>query len=151
MPRLSSPAPYAQDIFNKVDDYLRRNGGRMTEVRREVILKMAELGEPRTAYQILESANRARKSKLSPISLYRTLDFLIEAGVVLKLESKNAFELCLKAEPAHAHLIMICDTCGLVRELEDDELAHALATAARKHGHTLQHHAIELHGTCKGC
>ncbi len=148
---LSSPLSQAQDVLKKIDDHLRRTGGRMTGVRREIVLKMAELGTAHTAYQILEAANKKRKSKLSAISLYRTLDFLIEAGFALKLESKNAFELCLKDELPHSHLVMICDTCGRAREIEDHELAEAIAQRTRQYGHTLKHHAIELHGTCKAC
>lgn len=130
---------------------MRKTGGRMTDVRREIVLKMAELGEPKTAYQILDAANKKRKAKLSAISLYRTLEFLMEAGVVLKLESKNAFELCLNVEPEHSHLMMVCDKCGHVREIHDHALEDTLTKAAKKHGHTLKHHVIELHGTCRDC
>jgi Fur family transcriptional regulator, zinc uptake regulator len=143
--------PPAEKFFEKVENHLRQKNGRMTDVRREIVLKMAELGEPRTAYQILEAANKKRKTKLSAISLYRTLEFLMEAGVVLKLESKNAFELCLNAEPEHTHLMMVCDKCGDVREIHDLALAEALGKAAKKHSHTLKHHVIELHGLCRDC
>ena len=46
------------------------------------------------------------------------------------------------------HLIMICDKCGHVEEIEDPALSRTLATVAKKHGHTLKHHVIELHGIC---
>jgi Fur family zinc uptake transcriptional regulator len=138
-------------VLDKIDRHLRKNGGRMTAVRREIVHKMAELGAPKTAYQILEAANRKRKAKLSAISIYRTLGFLIEAGVVLKLESKNAFELCLNAEREHSHLVMVCDRCGHVQEIEDPALCKTLENAAKKHGHRLKHHAIELHGACSSC
>jgi len=143
--------PEAKEVLEKVESHLRKTGGRMTDVRREIVLRMTELGEPKTAYQILDAANGKRKAKLSAISLYRTLEFLIEAGVVLKLESKNAFELCLNAEPEHSHLMMVCDMCGHVREIHDHALEDTLTKAAKKHGHTLKHHVIELHGTCRDC
>ena len=123
----------------------------MTAVRREVILKMAELGKPKTAYQILEAVNKNRKTKLSAISLYRILEFLIEAGVMLKIESKNTFELCLNNVPEHSHLIMVCDKCGHILEINDYALFRNLAKTAQKYGHTLRHHVIELHSTCKNC
>ncbi len=141
----------AEGILEKVEHHLRQKNGRMTEVRREIVLKMAELGKPRTAYQILEAVNKKRKTQLSAISLYRTLEFLMEAGVVLKLESRNAFKLCLNAEPEHSHLMMVCDKCGDVREIHDHALAEALCKTAKKHGHTLKHHVIELHGLCRDC
>ena len=123
----------------------------MTDVRREVVLVMAGLGEARTAYQILDSVNQTRIPKLSAISLYRVLEFLMEVGVVLKLESKNAFELCHNAGGDHSHLMMICDKCGHVEEVDDHDLAQSLSQAAQKHGHRLKHNVIELHGLCRDC
>ncbi len=139
------------EALEKIDRHLRSTGKKLTDIRREIILKMADLSEPKTAYQILDAANKSRRTKLSAISLYRTLDFLIEAGVVLKLESKNAYELCLNETPEHSHLMMVCEKCGHVREIYDHELAETLAKAAKKHGHKLKHHVIELHGTCREC
>jgi len=123
----------------------------MTSVRREIAAQLVELKEPKTAYQILGAVNKKRKTKLSAISIYRTLDFLIEAGVVLKLESKNAFELCLGGKSEHSHLMMVCDKCGNVQEIEDDALSKTLVKTAKKHGHKLKHNVLELHGVCRSC
>jgi Fur family transcriptional regulator, zinc uptake regulator len=138
-------------IISKIERYLHRHGGRMTSVRREIIAMMAGFGGPKTAYKILDAANKKRKVKLSAISVYRTLEFLMEAGVVLKLESKNAFELCLNTKSEHSHLMTVCDTCGRVQEIEDRALSKTLAKTAKKHGHQLKHNVIELHGVCLRC
>ena len=138
----------ADIILKTVEHFLARQGGRMTSVRREIVTKMAGLGQPKTAYQILDAVNKKRKTKLSAISIYRTLEFLIAAGVVLKLESKNAFELCLNHKTGHSHLMMICDACGDVREIEAPALSKTLTNTAKKYGHRLKHHVIELHGVC---
>ena len=139
------------NVIKKIESYIAQKGGRMTSVRREIIARMAALKESKTAYQILDAANKHRKTKLSAISVYRTLDFLIAAGVVLKIESKNAFELCLNHKSEHSHLMMVCDTCGNVQEVEDKALSKSLAKTAQKHGHKLRHNIIELHGVCRGC
>jgi len=139
------------NVIKKTESYIAKQGGRMTNVRREIIATMAALKEPKTAYQILDAVNKHRKTKLSAISVYRTLDFLIDAGVVLKLESKNAFELCVCKNSGHSHLMMVCDKCGNVQEVEDKALSKSLAKTAQKHGHKLRHNVIELHGVCRGC
>jgi Fur family transcriptional regulator, zinc uptake regulator len=144
-------SPSVEKVLEKTERYLSQQGGRMTCVRREIVARMVELGEPKTAYKILDAANKKRKVKLSAISVYRTLDFLMDAGVVLKLESKNAFQLCLNGKPEHGHLMMICDKCGHVREIEDRKLSTTLANTAKKNGHRLKHHVIELHGVCRSC
>lgn len=140
-----------KDVMEKIEQHLLATRGRMTPVRREVAAAMTALREPKTAYQLLAILNKKRRQKLSAISLYRTLEFLMDAGVALKLESRNAYEICLNDAPEHSHLLMICDTCGAVREMENSALTHALAKSARDYGHILKHHAIELHGACKRC
>ncbi|MFA5041501.1 MAG: Fur family transcriptional regulator [Bdellovibrionales bacterium] len=142
---------YASNVQNKIERYLRKQGGRMTGVRHEIVSVMAALDGPKTAYQILESANKKRKSKLSAISVYRTLDFLTKAGAALKFESQNAYELCLCDKSEHSHLMMICDKCGHIREIEAPELSKTLSKTAKDHGHRLKHHVIELHGICSSC
>lgn len=141
----------AQSALSRVEKQVISKGRRMTSVRREVVLKMAELGKPHTAYRLLAALNRRRKAKLSPISLYRTLDFLIETGVAYKIESANAFGLCSNRKCDHSHIMVVCDKCGTIREIHDPSLSAALKKASKKHGHTLDHPLIELHGTCRDC
>jgi Fur family zinc uptake transcriptional regulator len=143
--------PSRNGILEKIEHYVSKQGGRMTRVRSEIATAMAKFGEPKTAYQILDAVNRKRKVKLSAISVYRTLEFLMDAGVVLKLESKNAYELCLNEKSGHGHLMTVCDKCGHVQEIDDPALSETLSKTAKKHGHTLKHHVIELHGVCHGC
>ncbi len=147
----SSVPSTVPETLARLEDRLHYAGQRLTDVRREVLQAMVTLGTPRTAYALLESLNQTRKPPLSPISLYRTLSFLTEAGVVVKLESQNTFKLCLDATTNHQHVVMICDTCGQTREIHDEALAKTLTQAARRHGHTLRHPVIELHGVCQKC
>ncbi|MDD3371438.1 MAG: Fur family transcriptional regulator [Alphaproteobacteria bacterium] len=144
------PAPI-DNVLKKIERHLRRKGGRMTNVRRDIVAEMAVQDGPQTAYGILAAVNKRRKAKLSAISVYRTLEFLIDAGVVLKIESKNAYELCLNEKADHSHLLIVCDKCGRVEEIEDSAVSKSLEKAAKKHGHALKHHAIELHGVCADC
>lgn len=151
MPHSRSKKSVAESALEQIEKHLAKNACRMTPVRREIIAHMVELGEPRTAYQILAAVNKKRKVKLSPISLYRTLGFLMRAGVALKLESKNAFRLCLHPKSGHSHIMVVCDTCGAVQEIYDQALTKAIVRAAKKHGHVMKHSLIELHGTCRDC
>jgi Fur family transcriptional regulator, zinc uptake regulator len=141
----------SKDVLIRVESYIAQQGGRMTSVRRDIAATMIGLKKSKTAYQILAAVNEGRKTKLSAISVYRTLGFLIDAGVVLKIESKNTFELCLNKKSEHSHLMMVCDKCGNVQEVEDKAFSKSLAKTAQKHGHKLRHNVIELHGVCEGC
>jgi Fur family zinc uptake transcriptional regulator len=141
----------ANALIGKVQKLSKKRGERMTDVRRDVLGALSKMKKPKGAYQILAELNQKRVRKLSAMSLYRTLDFLIDLGVVIKLDSQNAYQLCGEHDGDHSHLLMICDACGDMHEINDSAMSRQLQTLARKHGHTLKHHVIELHGACKSC
>jgi len=138
-------------LIASVQKMANERGERMTDVRRDVLMALSLLKEPRGAYQILADINKKRTVKLSAMSLYRTLDFLIEIGVVIKLESHNTYQLCGERGHNHSHLIMICDVCGEARDVNDSSASKTLLNLARKHSHVLSHHVVELHGSCVDC
>ena len=141
----------AKAVLNLVEQRIDAAQERMTDVRRDVVMTLAGLSEPHSAYQILAMVNRRRDKPLSAMSLYRTLDFLIRLGSVVKIDSLNAFKLCVDGGEDHSHLLIVCDACGSARDIDDEAAATALHAIARKHGHQLQHHVVELHGMCEGC
>ncbi len=139
------------ETLSRVGAACKAQGERLTDVRRDVITVLAKLKEPAGAYKILAIVNKGRAKKLSPISVYRTLDFLIQLGAAIKIESQNAYQLCEHDHHGHSHLMMVCDGCGSTSEVHDDETSNILSRLAARHGHHLKHHAIELHGLCTRC
>ena len=106
---------------------------------------------PLSAYAILD---RLRDDGFrAPLQVYRALDKLVEAGMVHRLESLNAFVACRQPDCARHETIafMICDSCGAVAEMADHGLDQRLAMLAAKEAFHLRHAAIELRGTCQGC
>jgi len=86
--------------------------------------------------------------------VYGALDFLLEQGLIHKLESLSAFVGCIADEDHHHHhaaQFLICRTCGKVAEIEDHDLAHALQDAAKRLGFTLGKATIEADGQCAVC
>ena len=139
------------ETLSRVGVACKARGERLTDVRRDVITVLAKLKEPAGAYKVLDAVNKGRAKKLSPISVYRTLDFLIELGAAIKIESQNAYQLCAHDHHGHSHLMMVCDKCGDTNEIHDDKAAQTLSKLAARHGHQMKHHAIELHGLCTRC
>ncbi len=140
-----------EHLIKEVQSASHAKGERMTGLRRDVLEVLAGLKTPMGAYQILDLLNNDRQTKLSAMSLYRTLDFLIDIGVVIKLESLNAYRLCADHPHSHSHLMIVCDGCGSVKEIDDEAETRRLQSLARRNGHVLNHHVIELHGTCAQC
>jgi Fur family zinc uptake transcriptional regulator len=84
--------------------------------------------------------------------VYRALEFLLEHGLIHKLESLSSYVGCVShGDSDHAAQFLICRTCGQVTELDDHELAHALEDAARRLGFTVGKATIEAEGRCATC
>jgi Fur family transcriptional regulator, zinc uptake regulator len=127
-------------------------GLKLTDMRRQVFEALAAAPRSMGAYDLIDAlANRGHK-RLAPISIYRALDFLMEAGLAHKIESLNAFVACPHRHGAdEVVMFMICDSCGRVEESTHDAVAEALAGAARAMGFAPRGQIIEMKGRCAAC
>ncbi len=128
---------------------------RLTELRRHVLGLILDAAAPVGAYDLLESL-RATRARAAPPTVYRALDFLREHGLIHRLERLSAFVGCVSHADggkldAHAAQFLICRNCGRVTELDDHDLAHALADAARRQGFVLAGATVEAEGLCLDC
>jgi Fur family transcriptional regulator, zinc uptake regulator len=90
---------------------------KLTPIRREVLEHLAASPAPIGAYDLIEKMHRASGRRPAPISVYRVLDFLLEAGLAHRIESRNAYVACAhRHEASDLVVFMICDTCGCVTE-----------------------------------
>ncbi len=126
-------------------------GVRFTELRRHVLGLVLAARRPVTAYALLEQLRGARWAS-APATVYRTLDFLMQHGLIHRVERLNAFIGCDEGA-AHAHTaqFLICRTCGAVDELDDPAVTAALKTAAAARGFAPGHAVVEVEGLCAAC
>ncbi|MGI4793797.1 MAG: Fur family transcriptional regulator [Janthinobacterium lividum] len=130
-----------------------RHGARLTEIRRRVLGLIIESRGPLGAYALLDRL-KAERGNATPVTVYRALDFLLEHGLVHKIERLNAFIACTDQrshEHTHAAQFLICRLCGTVAELEDHSIADAIASAANRTGFQPLRATIEVEGTCGVC
>jgi len=132
-------------------------GARLTDLRREVLGLILDSDSPTGAYDLLDRL-RTTRNGAAPPTVYRALDFLLEQGLIHKLERLSAFVGCIAhddhaphSDHGHAAQFLICRSCGKVAEIEDHELAHALADAAKRLGFTVGKATIEAEGQCAAC
>jgi Fur family zinc uptake transcriptional regulator len=102
------------------------------------------------AYELLERM-RGVISNPAPPTVYRALDFLVQQGLVHKLESLHAFVGCAHPEHPHAGQFLICSDCGEVSEVEDPAIASSLQAAGTAAGFCTERPVVELLGTCAEC
>ena len=133
-----------------------QRGAKLTDLRRDVLGLILEAPGPAGAYELLARL-RARRGAAQPPTVYRALDFLLEQGLIHRIERLAAFVGCLDAHAHdeghhhHAAQFLICRGCGRVIEIEDSGLAHALADAARRAHFQISRATVEAEGFCDAC
>ena len=142
---------------SSADALCARRGLRLTRVRRMVLNLLLEAGMPVKAYDILDALRHGAPKALTPASIYRSLDYLLQEGLVHRVGTLNAYVAC--AEPCaetctarHAPVFMlVCPGCRKSREISDPGLYQTIFSAMQRQGFQLQGDTVELTGICPGC
>jgi Fur family transcriptional regulator, zinc uptake regulator len=143
-------------LLDRAAGLCRRRGAQLTKLRRKVLGLVLESDRPMGAYELLDRL-RAERKTAAPPTVYRALDFLLEHGLIHKVEKLSAFvgcnHRCDDGEhiEAHAAQFLICTRCGRVAELDDPEVGEALAHAAQRNGFALAAATVEAEGVCSAC
>jgi len=124
---------------------------RLTPMRRKVLEVLASSHKPLGAYEIIGAA-AAGGPRPAPITIYRALDFLMENGLVHRIESRNAFLACAHKHDSGAVVaFLICEVCGDVGEIPGNDIGASLFNAAGEAGFKPKMSVVEITGTCAHC
>ncbi|MGD2119694.1 MAG: transcriptional repressor [Chromatiales bacterium] len=137
-------------ILQHAEALCRERGVRLTEQRKTVLQLLCVSDKPLSAYELLERMRGVVKNPAPP-TVYRALDFLLEQGLVHKIESLHAYIGCNHPDHPHASQFLICDDCGEVSEVEDPAVARSLQAAGKAIGFRTKRPVVELLGTCAQC
>jgi len=127
-----------------------KKGIRLTSIRRRVLELVCGSHKAIGAYELLDLFCED-EPKAKPVTIYRALDFLMDAGLVHKIESLNAFIGCLQAEKQHQSVILICNECKNAYELDATSVYQTLFSMSEEIKFSPQSLTIELHGLCYSC
>jgi len=127
-----------------------RRGVRLTPIRRKVLELVWESHRAAKAYDLLARI-RPLEQAAKPATVYRALDFLMEQGLIHRVESLNAFIGCANSERQHERLLLICEQCQEVEERPAAEVMDAVVLEIRRAGFIAHRQAIEIHGLCAQC
>jgi Fur family zinc uptake transcriptional regulator len=125
-------------------------GARLTPIRRKVLELIWESHRAVKAYDLLDRI-KPFEHAAKPATVYRALEFLIEQGLIHRVESLNAFIGCSCSERQHEQLLLICVQCHEVEERPSVMVMQAVARELEQAGFTIHHKAIEIHGVCAHC
>jgi Fur family zinc uptake transcriptional regulator len=126
-------------------------GQRFTSIRRSVLRALLSSHRPLGAYEVIDEVAKSMP-RPAPITVYRALDFLMENGLVHRIESRNAYLACAHDHDAAALVaFLICNGCGSVGEIPAAPLAQDINNAARASGFVPALSVVEITGVCAHC
>ncbi len=141
---------HGTQTLDELEAICRQRGGRLTRQRRAVLAKLVSAARPISAYELVDVL-RPEDPALTPASVYRSLDFLLEYGLAHRLETTRSFIACEHPDHAHAVQFLICRQCGTVVEAEDKRVESATKSLSQRLGFALDQRTVELTGTCATC
>lgn len=137
-------------VLKQAELLCQERGVRLTDQRRTVLQLLCVSDKPLSAYELLDRMRGVVKNPAPP-TVYRALDFLLEQGLIHKLESLHAYVSCAHPEHPHSSQFLICDNCGEVAEVEAPNVTKSLKAASSAIGFRTKRPVVELLGTCADC
>ena len=126
-------------------------GMRLTDLRRRVFEEIAGSHHAVGAYDVLARIG-SKGTRLAPISVYRAIEALMEAGVVHRLESRNAYFACHATHaPERQQLVLACGQCGTVAEVSGDAVFEAISRLSAASSFAPRTMVVEVAGLCGHC
>ena len=125
-------------------------GVRFTKLREYVFSLIWKSHKPITAYQLLDLIKDGDFSATPP-TVYRTLDFLLEQGLIHRINSLNAYIGCCQPETGHTGTFIICEQCEQAEEVNNEQIISAIEQVSKAHSFTLKSHVTEIYGLCPQC
>ena len=146
----STDTPDIEAQLVLADTLCAQRGKRLTPIRRKVLELLLRHGRSIKAYELLD-AIKSEHQGAAPPTVYRALDFLVEEGLIHRLDAVNAWSACHDAAGAPHDLLVVCTHCGAVAEISDPAMSRQLAERVAKTGFTLATHETEIRALCPDC
>lgn len=99
----------------------------------------------------IATALRARGRNAGTATVYRTLDVLVESGLVVERDFGEGFRRFEPARDTPNHEHLLCTLCGRVVEFRDERLERMTTIQAEAHGYARQRHRLVIYGVCGDC
>lgn len=131
-------------------DRLRPPGGKRSS-KRDVILNVFLRQEGHLSADDLVDLIRSEDQRISRATVYRTLQWMVDAGVARKVdfgEGRFRFEHSYR-HPRHFHLI--CKTCNRSFEFLSSDIEALVEEVATARNFSARQSVLQIYGTCEEC
>ena len=99
----------------------------------------------------VEGELRARGTKAGTATVYRTIDVLVQSGLVVERDFGEGFRRFEPARDVPNNEQLLCTVCGAVDEFRDERLERMSVLVAESRGFARQKHRLVIYGVCRDC
>jgi len=138
------------EALKKAEALCEVNGLKLTKLRKQVLKLIWRKSGYVKAYDLLDELKKIDPSAKPP-TIYRTLDFLIENGLIHKLQSLNAFIGCHHPHEHDECYFLICDSCQKIEECCSKKINNVVALTSKNNNFIPNKVTFEIAGTCQNC
>lgn len=133
----------------RISEVLDNLGYRLTP-QRMLVVRAVEDSDGHVGVDEIFAQVRAHFPRVSLSTIYRTLDLLEELGLVTKSDLGAGRVQYHRADDArHHHLV--CQACGHIVDLDEDELAPLWQELLERHGFEVRQRHVAIFGACEAC
>jgi Fur family ferric uptake transcriptional regulator len=138
-------------VDQKFEYYLRRKNLKLTQERKVILDEMSgsdrHFGPEDLLIQLREKGRRVSRA-----TVYRTLDLLVDSGVVKRVclgPQQFYYESIAKKEHKHSHLV--CLKCGKIIEFFDLPAEERISEICRENQFAMTSRCFQVFGFCSEC
>jgi Fur family ferric uptake transcriptional regulator len=138
-------------VDQKFEYYLRKKNLKLTQERRDILDEMSgsdrHFGPEELLLQLRDKGKRVSRA-----TIYRTLDLLVNSGVVKRVclgPQQFYYESIAKKEQRHSHLV--CLKCGKIVEFSDEVAEGRITQICRENEFKMTSRCFQIFGLCSDC
>ncbi len=144
---MTSLSQRSQKLFIQ---FLRENNLKVTQERLALLDEIFATSEHLDADELL-TRMKAKRKKVSRATIYRTLDLLVQCGLVRKSRLGQEHYFYEKVQPGKRHDHMVCTHCGSVLEFWDPQLDERQRQICLEHHFRPSFYSLQIQGLCEKC
>ncbi len=139
----------------RVEELKRRfsaRSGRLTRQRAAILEVLAEHSHQHLTADEIHGKVRDLEPSVGLATVYRTLDLLVEMGLVSKISfGEDAYRYELASTREHQHHHLVCLRCNRVEEVRADLLHRLEEMVEKTYGFSVTDHRLQFFGICRHC
>ena len=137
-------------VVDRFIGYLREHNLPVTAQRLAIAETLLTSHRHLSAEEVAQEVTAAGR-KVGTATVYRTIDTLLESGLVVERDFGEGFRRFEPARDTPHHEHLVCTQCGKVEEFRDERLERMTTIVAESRGFARQRHRLVIHGVCKDC